>query len=218
MSSKNRGIGQASCVDRCPHDVGRRYQICLVLPAGRRPGGRPADVLGCLPQKRHLKRPAGIRLCVFEHRSIGRTTAGRLAGSVRSKMTKPADGPMFPRRPADLIVRASAARPAGYRPSDGSVNPFLKGGNSLSLPPGRFCIGRSSWDVVGHRPGIGYVSSKSRGIGRASCVEPMPARRRPAVSNIFDIAGQLADARPADVLGCWLLGYRPAAGSVSSRL
>ena len=71
-----------------------------------------------------------------------------------------------------------------------------KAGNSISRPAGRFCIGRSSWDVVGHRPGIGYVSSNNRGIGRASCVEPMPARRRQAVSNIFDIAGRPADARP----------------------
>ena len=41
-----------------------------------------------------------------------------------------------------------------------------KAGNSPSRPAGRFCIGRSSWGVVGHRPGIGYVSSKNRGIGR----------------------------------------------------
>ena len=47
-----------------------------------------------------------------KNRSIGRTTAGRSAGSVRSKITKPADGPMFPRRPADYIFRASAGRPA----------------------------------------------------------------------------------------------------------
>ena len=74
-------------------------------------------------------------------------------------------------------------------------NNFLKCGNSLSRPAGRFCIGRSSWDVVRHRPGIGYVSSKNRGIGRASCVEAMPARRRPAVSNMFDIAGRPTPAR-----------------------
>ena len=71
-----------------------------------------------------------------------------------------------------------------------AINYQCKAGNSLSRPAGRFYIGRSSWDVVGHRPGIGYVSSKNRGTGRASCVEPMPARRRPAVSNMFDIAGQ----------------------------
>ena len=65
-----------------------------------------------------------------------------------------------------------------------------KAGNSVRRPAGRLCMGRSSWDVVGHRPGIGYVSSRNRGIGRASCVEPMPARRRPAVSNLFDIAGR----------------------------
>ena len=40
--------------------------------------------------------------------SIGRTTAGRSAGSVSSK-----NGPMFPRRLADFIFRASAGRPAG---------------------------------------------------------------------------------------------------------
>ena len=45
-----------------------------------------------------------------KNRSIGRTTAGRLAGSVSSKMTKPADGPMFPRRPADFIFRLPAGR------------------------------------------------------------------------------------------------------------
>ena len=72
---------------------------------------------------------------------------------------------------------------------------YCKAGNSLSRPAGRFCIGRSSWDVVGHRPGIGYVSSKNRGIGRASCVEPMPARRRPAVSNMFDITGRPTPGR-----------------------
>ena len=46
-----------------------------------------------------------------------------------------------------------------------------------------------------HRPGIGYVSSKNRGIGRASCVEPIPARRRPEVSNVFDIAGRPTPTR-----------------------
>ena len=56
--------------------------------------------------------------------------------------------------------------------------------STYSLKPGTHSAGRP-----GHRPGIGYVSSKNRGIGRASCVEPMPARRRPAVSNVFDIAG-----------------------------
>ena len=74
-------------------------------------------------------------------------------------------------------------------------NSSPKAGNSLSRPAGRFCPGRSSWDVVGHRPGIGYVSSKNRGIGRASCVEPMPARRWPAVSNMFDTAGRPTPAR-----------------------
>ena len=45
-----------------------------------------------------------------KNRSIGRATAGRAAGSVSSEMNKPADGPMFPRRPADFIFRASACR------------------------------------------------------------------------------------------------------------
>ena len=48
-----------------------------------------------------------------KNRSIGRATAGRSAGSVSSKMTKPADGPMFPRRPADFIFRESDGQPAG---------------------------------------------------------------------------------------------------------
>ena len=61
--------------------------------------------------------------------------------------------------------------------------PVPKGGNSLSRP----ILHRPV--IVGHQPGIGYVSSKNRGIGRASCVEPMSARRRPAVSNMFGIAG-----------------------------
>ena len=60
-----------------------------------------------------------------KNRSIGRTTAGRSAGSVSSKMTKPADGPMFPRRPADFIFRTSAGRPAGYRPAVGSMSSRL---------------------------------------------------------------------------------------------
>ena len=47
-----------------------------------------------------------------KNRSIGRATAGRSAGSVSSKMTKPADGPMFPRRPADFIFLC-VGRPAG---------------------------------------------------------------------------------------------------------
>jgi len=48
-------------------------------------------------------------VCVCsKNRSIWRTTAGRSAGSVNSKMIKPADGLMFPRRPADFIFRASA--------------------------------------------------------------------------------------------------------------
>ena len=50
-------------------------------------------------------------------RFTGRTTAGRSAGSVSSKMTKPADGPMFPRRPADFIFLASAGRPVIGRPT-----------------------------------------------------------------------------------------------------
>ena len=66
----------------------------------------------------------------------------------------------------------------------------------LTKPAGRPILHRP--DVVGHRPGIGYVSSKNRGIGRASCVEPIPARRRPAVSNMFDIVGrQTPTRRPA---------------------
>ena len=48
-----------------------------------------------------------------KNRSIGRATAGRSTGSVSSKITKPADGPMFPRRPADFSFCASAGRPAG---------------------------------------------------------------------------------------------------------
>ena len=52
-----------------------------------------------------------------KNRSIGRAMAGRSAGSVSSKMTKPTDGPMFPRRPTELIVRASAGRPVIGRPS-----------------------------------------------------------------------------------------------------
>ena len=87
-----------------------------------------------------------------------------------------------------------------------------KAGNSLSRPAGRFCIGRSSWDVVGQRPGIGYVSSKYRGIGRASCVEQMPARRRPAVSNMFDIAGRPTPGRPADLF--WLFATKAALAAI----
>ena len=44
----------------------------------------------------------------MKNRSMGRATAGRSAGSVSSKMTKPADGPMFSRRQAAFIFRASA--------------------------------------------------------------------------------------------------------------
>ena len=51
----------------------------------------------------------------------------------------------------------------------------------LTKPAGR----PADFASAGHRGtswGIGYVSSKNSGIGRASCVEPMPARRWPAVS------------------------------------
>ena len=84
------------------------------------------------------------------------------------------------------VAKSAADQPAGLS-------------RELTKPAGRTILHRP--DVVGHRPGIGYVSSKNRGIGRASCVEPMPARRGPAVSNMFDIAGRrLPDARPADPL------------------
>ena len=52
---------------RCPHDVDRRYQICLLLlagrptparrpPARRPPDARPANVLRCFMRKRHTSR------------------------------------------------------------------------------------------------------------------------------------------------------------------
>ena len=63
-----------------------------------------------------------------KNRSIGRTTAGRSDGSVSSKMTKMADGPMFPRRPANLFFLTSAGWPAGYRPADGTVSSWLNAG------------------------------------------------------------------------------------------
>ena len=55
-----------------------------------------------------------------KNRSIGRS-----AGSVSAKITKPADGPMFPRRPADFNFCASAGRFSEFPPLACRVHTFL---------------------------------------------------------------------------------------------
>ena len=63
--------------------------------------------------------------------------------------------------------------------------------NAGTHSAGRFCISRSSWNVVWHRPGVGYVSFKNRDIGRASVMR---------VPKIVASAGRRASSRcPHDV-------------------
>ena len=109
--------------------------------------------------------------------------------------------------PAD-VVRASARRTTPGRchdfwnshnrcPADAPRRPTMTGrckiGREITKPAGRPILHRP--DIVGPRPGIGYVSSKNRGIGRASCVKPIPAPLRAAVSNMFDIVGRPTPTR-----------------------
>ena len=82
-----------------------------------------------------------------KNHSIGRATAGQSTGSVSSKMTKPADGPMFPRRPAEIFFRASAGRPAGSGSSRLKTQSSALGRPSQAPP--RFLIWLS--DASGQR-------------------------------------------------------------------
>ena len=73
-------------------------------------------------------------------------------------MTKPADGPMFPRRPADLIFRASAGRPA-----DGSVSSRLQG---LGCRPAYCCTTFDCGDLLNEKVGK-EIFHKSRQLCNA---------------------------------------------------